>query len=121
MFISEKNPKNLPKPSKLAPMTVPVPTSISFFFVICEDYPDDDLSDYSERPELTQFDSKRPPRPDQAPEFKPEISPEVRPELSPENPSLLPNLEEEDEDLILPEVTEATKVYELIRKIICWR
>ncbi len=89
---------------------------------------DDDLSDYSERPELTQFDSQRPvnpaperqpPAPEQQPpapefrpnsaipsQFRPELTPQLRPEVS-TPPAPTPE-EDEDENLLLPEVTEST-------------
>jgi hypothetical protein len=61
---------------------------------------EDDLSDYSERPELTKLDSQKPAKPEAAPlpQFRP------APTLS---STAEQSEEEEDENLLLPEVTEA--------------
>jgi hypothetical protein len=68
---------------------------------------EDDLSDYSTRPELSQFDSQRPPKPAAQPEAAAQLPPLFRPEPTPTVSSTgEDSQEDEDENLLLPEVTQ---------------
>ena len=94
------------------------------------DYEDDVLNDYSERPELTQFDSQRPLKPVAQSPMQLPMTPQLPPQFRPEPPQFRPEPppppppaptaarplneaeqeeDEEDDELLLPEVTEASQ------------